>query len=120
MNNLTKFILYLFVFIILLFFVTVNIDNYLINSYNYINYDNKFNTSLDLDSYHYEIQSQYNDLIKKGYDCKYFAYVWKEWGVYNGFSYDYVLVDGHVFTIFYDESKYCIGDNDNLECRHLV
>ena len=119
MKNLTKFTLYLFVFIIFLF-IFVNIDNHLINTYNYITYENKFNTSLDLDDYHYKIESQYNDLINKGYDCKYYAYVWKEWAVDNGFSYQYVLIDGHIFTIFYDENKYCIGDNHKLECRYLI
>lgn len=57
------------------------------------------------------------------YDCKYWSIIW--WLYYNenkdkfNWEHKYITTDNHVYNMIYNDSGYCIADQNNLECINL-
>ena len=75
---------------------------------------NLFN--LDLIDFHNQIKLNY--VYSDAYDCKYWAYVWSNYYKFNQDKYNLKLIatDTHIFTILYNDSMYCLADQDILNC----
>lgn len=94
------------------------------NSTYYINSDKPIEDffKLDFESFTYEIQRNfiYDDL----YDCKYWTYIWVMYWFYNYEKYNWKLdietTDNHVYVKVYNESGYCILDQDNVFCLGVI
>lgn len=57
------------------------------------------------------------------YDCKYWVYVWSVWWDYTKNQHDMefrtVALDNHIYAVVYDESEYCVLDQNSVECQEL-
>lgn len=75
--------------------------------------------SQDLSDFHETLSKAYR--YENGtYDCKYWSYVWTLYHKENKDRYDwrldYITTDNHVFVMTYNETGYCIMDQNRLDC----
>lgn len=75
--------------------------------------------SQDLSDFHETLSKAYR--YENGtYDCKYWSYVWTLYHKENkdryGWNIDYITTDNHVFVMTYNETGYCIMDQNRLDC----
>lgn len=50
------------------------------------------------------------------YDCKYWSFIWGLYSLKNNLKFKFIVLDTHIFVIIEFDEKYCIADNNNLNC----
>jgi len=81
-----------------------------------------FNYQKDLDEFHELVIDNYVYDVEKGYECKYWTFIWSMWAYYN-VDWDFsvqVVNDNHIFAVLEGGDKYCIADGDVLDCYNLA
>lgn len=71
----------------------------------------------ELNEFYVQVLKNYDYSINE-YDCKYWSYVWLHWWKYHKeeWDFDIVTTTNHVFVILYNDEKYCVADQDLLNC----
>lgn len=79
------------------------------------NINGEWVSSKDIYNYNKYIRDNFN-YSKNMYDCKYYTLMYVLYAKKHDIDYEYILTTNHISVILDFGDKYCLADQQNLEC----